>query len=352
MITQHEIAIGERRIGAAWPCYVIAEAGVNHDGDPDKALRLVDAAADAGADAVKFQTFRAEAVAAAQARKADYQVETTGADGGQLEMLRALELSEDAFAAIAAHCRARGVAFMSTAFDAASLAFVDSLDPPALKWPSGEIDNLPLLRAAARLGRPVVLSTGMAGMAEIERALAELDAGGCPGVAVLHCTSNYPARPEDLNLRAIPAMAAVLGRPTGFSDHSEGSAAALAARALGMAVLEKHFTLDRAAPGPDHRASIEPDELRRLIADLRAVEAALGDGVKRIRAAERGVRAVARRGLRAARDIAEGEVLGMDNLVALRPAEGVSPAFIDMVAGRRTRRALAAGEPLLWTDVA
>lgn len=348
----HDIMLGGRPVGAAHPCFVIAEAGVNHNGDLDTALRLIDVAADAGADAVKFQTFRAEAVASAQARKAAYQVETTGAGGDQLAMLRALELDFPAFERLAAHCRARGVAFMSTAFDAESLALVASLDPVALKWPSGEIDNIPLLRAAAGLGLPVILSTGMAGLGEIERALAEFDRGGAPGVAVLHCTSNYPARAEDLNLRAIPALARIFGRPTGFSDHSEGAAAALAARALGMAVLEKHYTLDRTAPGPDHRASLEPAELARLIADLRAVEAALGDGVKSPRAAELDTRAVARRGLRAARDIDCGEVLDMDNLVALRPAEGVSPAFIDMIAGRRAGRAIARGEPLAWADIA
>lgn len=351
MAEGYQITLGDRPIGAAHPCFVIAEAGVNHNGDLDTALRLIDVAADAGADAVKFQTFRAEAVASAQAGKAAYQVETTGVDGDQLTMLRALELDFSAFERLAAHCRARGVAFMSTAFDAESLALVASLDPVALKWPSGEIDNIPLLRVAAGLGLPVILSTGMASLGEIERALAELDRGGVPGVAVLHCTSNYPARAEDLNLRAIPALERIFGRPAGFSDHSVGAAAALAARALGMAVLEKHYTLDRSAPGPDHRASLEPAELARLIADLRAVEAALGDGVKRPRAAEMDTRAVARRSLRASRDIARDEVLGLDNLVALRPAEGVSPAFIDIIAGRRANRAIARGEPVAWTDI-
>lgn len=352
MTQRAEIHVGGRAIGAEQPCFVIAEAGVNHNGDEALAMRLVDAAADAGADAVKFQTFRAEAVAAATAAKADYQSREIGAGGGQAEMLKTLELSPDAFARIARRCAERGVLFMSTAFDADSLDVIVALRPPALKWPSGEIDNLPLLRRAAAVGLPVILSTGMATLGEVERAVQTLDAGGCPGVAILHCTSDYPAAPADLNLRAIGALAAAFGRPVGFSDHSEGWAAALAARALGMSVLEKHLTLDRAMPGPDHRASLEPSEMKRLVTDLRLVEAALGDGIKRPRMVEANVRAVARRGLRAARDLRVGEILALDDLVALRPAEGVSPAHVDLVVGRRTARDLPQGAPIEWRDLA
>jgi N,N'-diacetyllegionaminate synthase len=347
-----EISVDGRPIGPAHPCFVIAEAGVNHNGDEALAMRLIDAAADAGADAVKFQTFRAEAVAADTARKAAYQRAGSDDETGQLDMLRALELDAACFERLARRCRSRGIAFMSTAFDAESLDVVSSLDPPALKWPSGEIDNIPLMRRAATLGKPVILSTGMAGMGDIDRALREFDEGGCPGVAILHCTSNYPAPAEDLNLRAIDSLARAFGRPAGFSDHSEGCAAALAARALGMCVLEKHFTLDRTLPGPDHRASIEADELARLVADLRRVEAALGDGVKRPRTAERETMAVARRGLRAARRLVAGRKLEADDLTALRPQEGLAPTFVDMVLGRRLARDLDAGEPIHWTDLA
>ncbi|MDD2867472.1 N-acetylneuraminate synthase [Neomegalonema sp.] len=345
------LKFGAREIGEDAPCYVIAEAGVNHNGDMDLALRLIDAAAEAGADAVKFQTFQVREIVSAEARKAAYQARNTGQDGGQMEMLRALELSFPQFEKLAAHCRDRDIAFMSTAFDAGSLDFVASLDPPALKWPSGEIDNIPFLRKAARLGRPVILSTGMAGLGEIERALRELDAGGCPGVVVLHCTSNYPAAAADLNLKAIPAIRQAFGRQVGYSDHSLGVAAALAARALGMCVLEKHYTLDRGMEGPDHAASLEPGELKRLIEELRFVEAALGDGVKSPRAAELNTRAVARRGLRLRRAMAAGEAVAEADLAALRPATGISPAMIDEVVGRRLARDLAEGEALNWADL-
>lgn len=345
------LKFGAREIGEGAPCYVIAEAGVNHNGDIDLAFRLIDAAAEAGADAVKFQTFQVREIVSADARKAAYQARNTKSDGDQMEMLRALELSFKQFEALEAHCREREIAFMSTAFDAESLDFVAGLRPPALKWPSGEIDNIPFLRKAARLGLPVILSTGMAGLAEVERALRELDAGGCPGVAILHCTSNYPAAAADLNLKAIPSLRQAFGREVGYSDHSLGIAAALAARALGMSVLEKHYTLDRAMEGPDHAASLEPGELKTLIQELRFVEAALGDGVKSPKPSEANTRAVARRGLRLRRDLAAGTVVGEADLIALRPAVGISPAMIDEVTGRKLGRAMAEGEVLNWADL-
>lgn len=349
--TRQEVSIGGRIVGPDHPCLVIAEAGVNHNGDFDRARRMIDAAAQAGADAVKFQTFRTELVMARDTPKADYQKANDGAAGTMFDMVKALELPLEDFARLSEHCRDAGILFMSTAFDPVSLAAIAALDPPALKWPSGEIDNLPLLRQAGATGLPVILSSGMSGLSEIEAAIAALEQAGSGDIVLLHCVSDYPATPADLNLRAIPALAAAFGLPVGFSDHSLGNSAALAARALGMCVLEKHFTLDRTLPGPDHRASIEVDELRTLVTDLRAVEAALGDGIKRLRPAEANTRAVARRSLHAARNLAAGSVLAETDLIPLRPGGGVSPMEIDRVAGRTLRRALPAGAMLTLADL-
>lgn len=344
--------IAGRPIDPTQPCYIIAEAGVNHNGDVALAHRLVDAAAAAGADAVKFQTFKAELTMAAFTPKAQYQKNNDGAEGTMFDMVKRLELSYEDFAALAAHCRQAGIAFMSTAFDADSLDFVAGLKPPALKWPSGEIDNLPLLRHGAAKGLPIILSTGMASLGDVEAAVAALEAGGCGDIAILHCVSDYPAAFADLNLRAIPTLATAFGRPAGLSDHSLGTIAPLAARPLGMCVLEKHFTLDRDLPGPDHKASLEPGELATMIRDLRAVESALGDGVKAMRPAEAGTRALARRSLRAARPLEAGAVIADADLIALRPADGISPMAVDRVVGRTLRRALAAGDAVAWSDLA
>lgn len=349
--TVKDVAIGGRLIGPSHPCLVIAEAGVNHNGDLDMARRMIDAAADAGADAVKFQTFKTELVMVRDTPKAEYQKANDGDEGTMFDMVKRLELEMAAFDVLAEHCRQAGVMFMSTAFDPVSLDHIAALNPPALKWPSGEIDNLPLLRQGAAKGLPVILSSGMAGLAEIEAAMAALEAGGCHDIVLLHCVSNYPAASADLNLRTIPALAAAFGVPVGFSDHSVGNSAALAARALGMCVLEKHFTLDRTLPGPDHLASIEPAELKTLIRDLRDVEAALGDGVKRMRASEANTRAVARRSLHSARALPEGAVLEATDLVPLRPGGGISPMHVDLVVGRRLARPLAAGSMIDWRDI-
>ncbi|MBI4182466.1 MAG: N-acetylneuraminate synthase [Proteobacteria bacterium] len=343
--------IGDREIGPDRPCFVIAEAGVNHNGDVALARRLIDAAAAAGADAVKFQTYRTELVVAREAPKAAYQERATGADEGQFEMLKRLELPFAAFAELSGHARARGILFLSTPFDAESLAFLVSLGVPALKIASGEIDNVPLLRRAAASRLPLIVSSGMAALAEVEAALATLRGAGAREVALLHCVSAYPARAEDANLRAIPALAARLGVPVGFSDHTEGIAVALAARALGAAIVEKHFTLDRTLPGPDHAASLEPGRLAEMVRGLRAVESALGDGIKAPRAGEAELRLVARRSLHAARALAPGEAVDEAAVVALRPAGGIGPSEIDRVVGRRARRAIAVGERLSWADL-
>jgi len=345
------IAIGQRIVGPDCPCFVIAEAGVNHNGDLELARRLVDVAAEAGADAVKFQTFRADRLVSPTAPKASYQRQTTDAGESQLEMLQRLELSPAAHRELVAHCRQRHVTFLSTPFDEESAALLDSLDVPAFKIGSGEVTNHPFLEYIARKGRPIILSTGMSYLGEVDEAVRVLRHAGCEQLILLHCVSNYPASPADANLRAMQTMAVAFDLPIGYSDHTPGIEVALAAVALGACVIEKHFTLDRNLPGPDHRASLEPDELRALIAGVRVVERALGDGVKRPFPAEADTRAVARRSLAARADIPAGTVLQAAMLTALRPASGIPATLIGGVIGRRTRHPLAAGQFVDWSDL-
>jgi len=347
-----DFKIGERRIGPGFPCFVIAEAGINHNGDLDMARRLIDVAAEAGADAVKFQTFKAELVISADAPKAAYQLENTDPGETQLQMARNCQLAFEDFRGLQRHCRERGIVFLSTPFDHDSLDFLVEAGVPALKIASGEVTNFPLLRRAAASGKPAILSTGMSTLAEVEAAVAELRAGGCGELAVLHCVSNYPADPADANLRAMLSMGAALGVPVGYSDHTPGLPVALASVALGAAILEKHFTLDTGLPGPDHVASLDPAQLRQLVEGVRCVEAALGSGVKSPSSAELDTRAVARRSLFLTRDVAAGAAVEPDALVALRPAGGISPHELARVSGRKAARGLKAGRMLAWQDLA
>ncbi|HJN60564.1 MAG TPA: N-acetylneuraminate synthase [Alphaproteobacteria bacterium] len=347
--------------------FVIAEAGVNHNGSLDIARELIDVAAKSGADAVKFQTFKADKVAVATAPKADYQVTSTGGADSQLEMIRKLELGEDAFVALAEHARAAGIEFLSTPFDAESAAFLSQrLGVARMKIPSGEITNAPLLLAIAGLRRPMILSTGMSTLDEIEAALGvlafALAGAGQPSpaafaeayaasdlsdmVTLLHCTTEYPAPFAEVNLHAMDTMARHFGLAVGYSDHTSGIAVALAAAARGAVCVEKHFTLDRALPGPDHAASLEPGELADMAAGIRAVEAALGSPEKVPAPSESKNLAIARRSLVAARDIAAGDVISADALTAKRPGSGLSPMLYWDVLGSRAKRAYAKDEAI------
>jgi N-acetylneuraminate synthase len=338
--------------------FVIAEAGVNHNGDPARARTMVDAAADAGADAVKFQTFRADQLATAAAPKAAYQRRGDGET--QLEMLRALELDGDAHRMLAEHCDNKGIMFLSSPFDLESLAFlVHEIGVDTLKFGSGEITNGPLLLAAGNSGREVILSTGMSTLDEVRDALGIMALGYEGGdrppasakreeseylkilkdkVTLLHCTSQYPSRMKDTNLRAMATLRDAFGLRVGLSDHTQGATAAIAASALGAAVIEKHFTLNRNAPGPDHAASLEPDELATMVTRIREVEAALGDGEKMPAASERETRIIARKSLVALRPVRAGETFTVENLGMKRPGGGQSPmdywAWLGRIAGR------------------
>lgn len=320
---------------------IIAEAGVNHNGDMVLARELVAIAAEAGADLVKFQTFSAEKIAAASAPKATYQIETTGSTESQREMIARLELSHDDHAMLAEECAARGIGFFSTGFDPASIDLLVGMGVDRVKIPSGELINRTLLEHAAAKRLPIILSTGMAELSEIAEAVELLCANGVERseVTVLHCNTQYPTPMADVNLRAMLTMSAALGTPYGYSDHTNGTEIPIAAVALGATVIEKHFTISRDLPGPDHRASLEPDELSAMVASVRNVEAALsGDGVKRPSPSERANRAIARPSIVARIPIRAGELFTAQNLTVKRPGTGISPMRLPEVIGRISMR--------------
>jgi N,N'-diacetyllegionaminate synthase len=327
---------------------IIAEAGVNHNGDAELALRLVEAAADAGADLVKFQTFRADRMVTRHAGRADYQVANCGRDESQHALLSRLEMSRDMHQQLLAHCHSRGIGFLSTAFDIESVELLVELGIDRFKIPSGEITNLPYLRHIGRLRQAVILSTGMATLAEIAAALGVLESAGTPRerITVLHCNTAYPTPMDDVNLRAMLTIRDACGVRVGYSDHTLGIEVAIAAVALGASVIEKHLTLDRRMPGPDHQASLEPAELAALVAAVRNIERALGDGVKRPSASELANMAAARKSLVAARAISRGQPFTADNVAIKRPGTGLSPMRLDEVLGRAAPRDFAPDELL------
>lgn len=327
---------------------IIAEAGVNHNGDLDLARQLIDAAAVAGADFVKFQTFNADRQVTRSAKKADYQAQVTDSTESQHEMLRKLELTEAMHRELIAHCATRNIGFFSTGFDIESVDLLVSLGQDHFKIPSGEITNLPYLRHIGQLGKAVILSTGMATMGEIEAAIEVLEQAGTPRakLTVMHCTTEYPTPMCDVNLRAMQSIKAAFGVAAGYSDHTLGIEVAIAAVALGATVIEKHFTLDRKLPGPDHQASLEPTELAAMVTAIRNIEVALGDGIKRLTPSEVKNKPIARKSLVASRAIKAGEIFTAENLTAKRPGNGISPMCWDEIMGKRALRDFAADELL------
>ena len=324
----------------------IAEAGVNHNGDLGLAKQLIDVAAEAGADIVKFQTFNANRQVTRTAKKADYQTQTTDSKESQHAMLHRLELTEAMHHQLIAHCATRNIGFFSTGFDIESVDLLVSLGQDRFKIPSGEITNLPYLRHIGRLCKTVILSTGMATMGEIESAIDVLERAGTPrgNITILHCTTEYPTPLAEVNLRAMQSIHAAFGVAVGYSDHTPGIEIAIAAVAMGATVIEKHFTLDRNLPGPDHKASLEPDELRAMIAAIRNIETALGDGIKRLTPSEIRNKPIVRKSLVASRAIKAGEVFTVENLTAKRPGTGISPMRWDEVLGRKSPRDFAVDE--------
>ncbi|MCE5181754.1 MAG: N-acetylneuraminate synthase [Anaerolineaceae bacterium] len=325
---------------------IIAEAGVNHNGDLGLAKQLIDAAVEAGADLVKFQTFSANRQVTRTAQKADYQIQTTDSNESQHEMLRRLELSTEMHNELIVHCAARNIGFFSTGFDIESVDLLVSLGQDRFKIPSGEITNLPYLRHIGRLGKAVILSTGMATLGEIEAAIDVLEQAGTPraNITVLHCTTEYPTPMAEVNLRAMQSIHAAFGVAVGYSDHTPGIEVAIAAVALGASVIEKHFTLDRNLPGPDHKASLEPEDLKAMVAAIRNIEIALGDGIKRLTPSEARNKPVVRKSLVASQTIKAGEVFSAQNITAKRPGTGISPMRWDEVIVRTAPRDFAADE--------
>lgn len=325
---------------------IIAEAGVNHNGDLKLAKRLIDTAAEAGADLVKFQTFNADRQATRTAKKADYQNQTTDSKESQHEMLRRLELSTEMHKELIAHCAVRNIGFFSTGFDIESVDLLVSLGQDHFKIPSGEITNLPYLRHIGRLGKAIILSTGMATMGEIETAIDVFEQAGTPraNMTVLHCTTEYPTPMIEVNLRAMQSIHAAFGVAVGYSDHTSGIEVAIAAVALGASVIEKHFTLDRNLPGPDHKASLDPEELKAMVAAIRNMELALGDGIKRLTPSEVRNKTVARKSLVASQPIKSGELFNAQNITTKRPGTGISPMRWDEIIGCVAPRDFSADE--------
>lgn len=332
--------------------FVIAEAGVNHNGSPQIATRLVDAAKACGADAVKFQTFKAERLVTRTAEKADYQKRSQPEGDSQLEMLKKLELGDESFRLLSDHCNRCGIEFLSSPFDEESADFLDSLGMATFKIPSGEITNHPFLKHVARKNKPVILSTGMSSLGDVEEAVEILRTFGSPKLILLHCVTEYPAPYDEVNLNAMITLRTAFGLEVGYSDHTPGIEIPVAAVALGATVVEKHFTLDNAMDGPDHRASLNPNDFRQMVQAIRNVEMALGDGVKRPAPCELRNIGIARKSIVAAATIDAGEVIRRDKLAVKRPGYGIQPKEIDKIIGLRANRTIAKDEVLEWRFLA
>ncbi|NOX08656.1 MAG: N-acetylneuraminate synthase [Gammaproteobacteria bacterium] len=339
--------------------FIIAEAGVNHNGSEDLALQLIDVAVEQGADAIKFQSFKADLLVKKGTSTAAYQQQQTG-NNDQHAMLQQLEMSEAMHNRIIAHCHACDIEFMSTPFDLDSADFLIERGMSRIKLPSGELTNIPFLERLAAYDKELILSTGMADLAEVKAAVSAIDnvrnrSGFIQPLedilTVLHCTSNYPASLGDVNLRAMQTMAKELGLPVGYSDHTDGILVAVAAVAMGAVVIEKHFTLDKTLAGPDHKASLESDELGMMIQQIRQIETCMGDGMKEARPSELAVRDVVRRSIVLACDKQVGDLLSDEDLVLLRPGTGIAPGEIRNVIGRRIKVDKAAGSLLQWGDL-
>jgi N,N'-diacetyllegionaminate synthase len=338
------ISVAEYKIGAGNPCFLIAEAGVNHNGQVEMAHQLIDAAIDAKADAIKFQTYRTDLLVTEKAEKAAYQMSVTGSDESQADMLRRYELTEGDFAALKAHCDNNKILFLSSAFDAPSVDLLVRLGVPALKFGSGELTNLPLLASSAACGLPIILSTGMSTLGEVEQAVNAIRLTGCKDLILLHCTSNYPADPKYANLKAIQTLQLAFGAPVGYSDHTVGNIVTLGAVAFGACVVEKHFTLDRNLPGPDQTASLQPMEFKELVDQVRVLESALGDGIKMPAPGEEDTARAARKSIVASLDISRGTRLTESCLEIKRPGAGLPPSMLSYVIGLTARVDIAKGD--------
>jgi len=346
-IIKKNIRISGRTIGPGYPVFIIAEAGVNHNGSLSLAKKMVDAAKSAGADAVKFQTYKTENLVTAECPKAAYQKKSGGCEP-QFDMLKRLELSRSQFEDLFYYCKKKNIIFLSTPFDQESAEFLYRLGVPAFKISSGDVSNIPFLRKVAGYKRPVILSTGMSTMAEIKDALRCMTAAGNHAIALLHCTSNYPAKFVDVNLSAMGRLNDTFKVPTGYSDHTLGIEISVAAVAAGAVIIEKHFTLNKKLPGPDQSASIEPMELRNMVRSIRNVEKAVGDGIKRPRNSELEIAKVVRKSLVAAEDIPQGSRISSPMVSVKRPGTGIAPKYFDDIVNRTTKVTIKKDSVLNW----
>ncbi len=330
--------------------FIIAEAGVNHNGRLDLAYQLIDVAKDAGADAVKFQTFKAENVVSRLADKAEYQKRTTGSNESQFKMIKKLEISFDDFIKLKKYCDKKEIIFLSTPFDHQSIDFLyDLID--IYKIPSGEIINHPYLKHIAAKNKPIIMSTGMANLGEVEEAINTiLSVNSKANISLLHCTTNYPAPYEEVNLKAMQTLAVAFKLPVGYSDHTLGIEVPVAAVAMGAKIIEKHFTLDKKLSGPDHKASLEPSELKEMVKAIRNIEIALGDGIKKPNKSEIEIMKVARRSLIATRDIRVGEIIKESDIAIKRPGTGILPKFKEIVIGMKLINDIRQDEPFRWEN--
>ncbi len=346
-----EITISGRKIGACHPCLVVAEIGVNHNGSVALASRMISAAAEAGADAVKFQTFESDRIVAADTPKAEYQKNRANPSETQLEMLRKYELDRRDYPGLIKQCKDLGLIFISTPFDLGSIDFLASVGVDAFKVGSAELTCHHFLRRIAGKGSPVILSTGMAYLGEVEVAISEIKSSGNKDIALLHCVSNYPSEAADANLRAMDTMSKAFRLPVGFSDHSLGMDLSIAAVAMGASIIEKHFTLDVNGEGPDHSSSMEPGDFARMVNGIRSVESALGDGIKAPRPSEIPNRSIGRRKIAASRKILSGARITEDDIIALRASKGISVENAKNVLGRKTAHDIFQGQPITDDDL-
>lgn len=336
--------------------FIIAEGGVNHNGSLATARELINAAANAGADAVKFQTFRAGEIVTKTSEKADYQIKNTGMDESQYSMLKNLELPESGLKELFYYCKEKNIIFMSTPFDKESADFLDGLGMNIFKIPSGEITNNALIKHIASKRKPIMLSTGMSYLEEVGKAAGWINEvwgnlNNKPQLTLLHCVSNYPADVNDVNLRAMETMKTAFGLPVGYSDHTRGIEVPVAAAAMGASVIEKHFTLDRTMEGPDHKASLEPQELREMVRAIRNVERAMGDGIKRPAKSEEHMRSIARRSLVAARTINAGDTITSGDIAVKRPGTGINPEYIEVLVNMKAARQIDEDSVINWEDL-
>ncbi len=340
------IEIKNKTIGEKFPTFIIAEAGVNHNGSIEQAKRIIDAAKDAGADAVKFQTFKAEEVVTENAEKAEYQ-KTVTTENSQYEMIKNLELSDEDFKELALYADERAIIFSSSPFDLGSVDLLEEIGVTFFKVGSGEITNFPLLKYLADKGKPIILSTGMATIGEIDEAITLLKEK-INKLVLMHCVTSYPAKTVDVNLKVIETLRSTFKLPVGFSDHSMGIEMSIAAVAMGSCVIEKHFTLDRNLEGPDHKASLEPSEFKNMVNSIRNVENGMGTGIKKLTSDEKEIKKVARKSIVAKVNISQGTVLTEKMLTVKRPGTGIEPKYLDLLIGKTVTSGIRKDDSLRW----